>query len=172
MCWIIKGVWVKNLKATLLFVDFSKAFESTHIAKMEQIFLADSFHKETVTSTMILYKNTTAMIHLDYGDTNLFDIVTGVLQEDTLVQFLSIICQDYIQRISRDQMKKSSFTLKKAKSKWYPAEKNTYEDYVDDLVLLSNTAAQVESLLHSLEQAARDSGLYVNLDKTELMCFE
>ena len=34
---------------------------------------------------MILYKNTKAMIHSLDGDTDLFEIVAGVLQEDTLV---------------------------------------------------------------------------------------
>ena len=36
-CWIIEGVCAKNLKATLLFVDFSKEFDSIHWGKMEQI---------------------------------------------------------------------------------------------------------------------------------------
>ena len=32
-------VWRKNIKATLLFIDFSKAFDSIHRGKMEQILL-------------------------------------------------------------------------------------------------------------------------------------
>ena len=35
----------------------------------------------------------------------------------------------------------------------------TNADYTDDLALLTNTPAQAESLLHSLEQAARGIGL-------------
>ena len=37
--------------------------------------------------------------------------------------------------------------------------------------LLVDTPAQVESLLHSLEQTAKSIGLYVNLDKIDFMCF-
>ena len=37
---ILEGVRAKNLEATLLFVDFFKAFDSIHGEKMEQIFLA------------------------------------------------------------------------------------------------------------------------------------
>ena len=45
-------------------------------------------------------------------------------------------------------------------------------DYADDLALLLNTHTHtVESLLHSLEQAARSSGLYVNLYKAEFILF-
>ena len=42
----------------------------------------------------------------------------------------------------------------------------TIADYADDLVLLSNTPAQVESLLHSRDEAIGDHYLYVNVDKT------
>ena len=44
-------------------------------------------------------------------------------------------------------------------------------DYVDDLVLHANAPARAESLMHSLEQAVRGFGFYVNSDKTEFMCF-
>ena len=56
-----------------------------------------------------------------------------------------------------------------ASCKWYPAGPMKDADYADDLVLLANTPAQAESLLHSLEQAARGFCLYVNSDKTEFM---
>ena len=36
-------------------------------------------------------------------------------------------------------------------------------DYTDDLVLLVNTPAQPESLLHSLEAEARGTGLFRNI---------
>ena len=53
----------------------------------------------------------------------------------------------------------NGFTLKKAKSRWYSAKTVIDEDYADDLVLLANTPAQAESLLHNLDWAARGIGL-------------
>ena len=44
-------------------------------------------------------------------------------------------------------------------------------DNTDDLALLSNTTFQAKSLQHSLKQAARAIGFYVNSDKIEFMCF-
>ena len=41
----------KILEVKLLFVDFSKAFDSIHREKMEQIFLANPLRKETVAAT-------------------------------------------------------------------------------------------------------------------------
>ena len=44
-------------------------------------------------------------------------------------------------------------------------------DYSDDLVLLANIPAQVESVLYSLDQATRSIGLNAKPDKKEFMCF-
>ena len=46
-----------------------------------------------------------------------------------------------------------------------------YAVYTDEIVLLATTPTQAESLLHSLEQAAGDIGLYMNADKMEYMYF-
>ena len=55
---ILEGVRVKNPHATLLFVDFTKVFDSIHRGKIEQILLAYGIPKETVAVIMILYRNT------------------------------------------------------------------------------------------------------------------
>ena len=44
-------------------------------------------------------------------------------------------------------------------------------DYADYLALLSNTPAQAESLLHSVEQVAGGIGLHVNANKTKVYVF-
>ena len=111
------------------------------------------------------------MVCLPDDDTNFFDIVVGVLQGDTLVQY-STICQDYIIWMSIDLIKENAFTLKLARSRWYPAETMRNADYTADLMLLTNTPAQAESLLLSLEQAAGGIGLYMNTNKTEFICFK
>ena len=51
---ILEGARAKNLQATLLFVDFTKAFDSIHRGKMEQILLAYGLPKETVAAITIL----------------------------------------------------------------------------------------------------------------------
>ena len=56
---------------------------------------------------------------------------------------------------------------KEARSRHYPTETIINADDTDDLVLLANTPAQAQFLLHCLKQAAKSIGLYANLDKTE-----
>ena len=42
------------------------------------------------------------------GDTGYFDILAGVLQEDTLAPYHFIICPDYVLRTSIDKIKKTA----------------------------------------------------------------
>ena len=168
---ILEGVRAKNLQATLLFVDFTKAFDSIHRGKMEQILLAYGLPKETVAAIMILYRNTKVKVRSPDGDTEYFDIVAGVLQGDTLAPYLFIICLGYVLRTSIDKIRENGFELTKRRSKRYRAKTITDADYADDLALLANTPNQAETLLHSLERAAAGIGLHVNANKTEYMCY-
>ena len=90
ICRILEGVPAKNLEATILFVDFTKAFDSIHRGKMKQILLAYGLPKETVEAIMMLYRNTKVKARSPDGDTDYFDIVAGVLQWDTLALYLLV----------------------------------------------------------------------------------
>ena len=50
------------------------------------------------------------------GNTDLFDIVTGVLQGDILPSYIFIICLDYVLQASIDLIKEIGFKLKKDKT--------------------------------------------------------
>ena len=163
---ILEGVRAKNLQATLLFVDFTKAFDSIHRGKMEQILLAYGLPKET-----ILYRNTKVKVRSPDEDSEYFDIVAGVLQGDTLAPYLFIICLDYVLRTSIEKIRENSFELTKKRSRRYPAKTITDADYADDTALLANTPNQAKTLLHSLERAAAGIGLHVNAHKTEYMYY-
>ena len=89
--WILEGVRAKNLEATILFVDLTKAFDSIHRGKMEQILLPYGLPKEIIAAIMMLYRNTKVKVRSPDGDTDYFDIVAGVLQGDTLAPYLFII---------------------------------------------------------------------------------
>ena len=119
---------------------------------------------------MLLYKNTKAIVHSSDGDTDFFNIVAW--RYACVICVYDIIYQDYVLQMSLDWIKENGFTLKKAKSKGYRAEPMIDADYAYDLMLLTNTPAQAETLLHSLKQAAGGIGLYVNANKTEFICFK
>ena len=66
---------------------------------------------------MMLYKNMKDTV----GDTDYFNIVTGVLQGETLAPYLFIICLDHVLRMSIDLMKEKDFKLAKERSRRCPA---------------------------------------------------
>ena len=148
---ILESSRTKKLQATLLFVDFIKAFDSIHRWKMEQILLAYGLPKETLAAITILYRNTKVKVGSPDGDTEYFDIVAGVLQVDTLAPYLFIICLDYMLRTSIDKIRENGFKLTKKRSRRYPAKTITNANYANDIALLANTPNQAEKLLHSLE---------------------
>ena len=111
------------------------------------------------------------MVRSPDGDTEFFKILASVLQGDTLAPFLFIICLDYILRISIDKIPQNGLILTQSTSPRYPTTTLTDADYADDLALFANTTDEASALLHSLEKAAGDTGLYVNATKTEFMCF-
>ena len=166
---IREGVRAKNMQATLLFADFTKAFDSIHRGKMERILLAFGLLKETVEAITVLYRNTKVKVRLSKGDTEYFDIVAGVLQGDTLAQYLFIICLYYVIRTSIDKIRENSFDMTKIRSRRYPAKTITDANYADDIAILANTPNQAETLLYSLGQAAAGISLHANAHKTEYM---
>ena len=65
---IREGVRSKILDATILFVDFAKAFGSIHSGKMEQILLTYCLPKETVAVMRMLYRKTKVKVRSPDGD--------------------------------------------------------------------------------------------------------
>ena len=130
---------------------------------MEQILLAYGLPKEIVAAMMILYRNTKVKVCSPDGNTDYFDIVTGVLQGDTLALYLVIICLDNVLRTSIDKIKENDFELTKKRSRRYLAKTITNTNYA----ILANEPTQTKTLLHSLERAAVGIGLHVNAHKME-----
>ena len=162
---ILEGVRAKHIQATLIFVDFTKAFDCIHRGKMEQILLAYGIPIETVAAITILYRNTKVKVRSPDGDTKYFDIVAGVQQGDTLAPYLFIICLDYVLRTSIYKIRQNGFELTKKRNRRYHATTITDADYADGIAILANTPDQAETLLHSLERAAAGISLYVNAHK-------
>ena len=116
------------------------------------------------------------MIGLLVGNIDFFDMITGILQGDTLLPCMYIICLNYILRTLIDLMKENGLILKKKKKKarsgWYLAEIIIHTSHADNLLLLANTPAQTEALLQSLKPAANSIVLYLNVNDIEFMCFK
>ena len=138
---------------------------------MEQILLVYGLPKETVAAIMMLYKNTKVKVHSSDGDTDFFDIPA---RSSTRWYFSPIsfynLPRPRTSNIDWFNERKWLYT-EKARSRWYPTQTITDADYADDIALQANTPATAESLQHRLEKTEGSTGLHVNVDKIEYMCF-
>ena len=166
---IIEEITFCNKTAALIFVDFSKAFDSVNRDTMFEILELYGIPVEIIAAIKVLYTNTQATVLTPDGETEPFDILAGILQGDTLAPFLFIIVIDYVMRTSVDSMKESGLLYQPRKSSRHPALYITDADFADDIALLSDNLAGAQALLSSLESAANCAGLHLNESKTECM---
>ena len=152
---IIEGVKRKHLKAAILFVDFSKAFDSVHRGMMLKILKAYGIPDQLIQAIGKLYEGTRAKVISPDGETDYFNILAGVLQGDTLAPYLFAIVVDYLMRkaISGNE-DELGFTLHPRKSRRIPSIDITDLDFADDIDLLSNEIQQVKQKLKHIDTEA------------------
>ena len=156
-----------NLDLAIVFVDFSKAFDSVDRDKMFEILELYGIPSKLIAAIRVLYTDTCSTILTPDGETAPFQIQAGILQGDTLAPFLFIIVVDYVLRMSVDTINSKGYQLKERVSSRHPAKYLTDTDFADDIALISQSLADAESLLQSLEKASNSVGLYLNEKKTE-----
>ena len=110
--------------------------------------------QETVNAIKVLYTDTKARVLTSDGETDTFDIVSGILQGDTLAPFLFIIVPDYVQRISLDAGYEKGLLIHPRRSKHHPSVHVIDLDFADDLAITSDTVQNAEEFLHAVEEAA------------------
>ena len=156
-----------NKDLALVFVDFSKAFDSVDRNKMFEILELYGIPPKIIDCIKVLYTDTSATILTPDGETEAFSILAGILQGDTLAPFLFILVVDYILRMSVDKISTKGYELRARQSSRHPAVHLTDTDFADDIALISQSLENAQSLLQSLEQASNCVGLYLNETKTE-----
>jgi len=169
---LIEEVKKLNLKAVLVFVDFKKAFDSVHREKMFKILRAYGIPDKIVDAIAAMYKDIQARVITPDGETELFDIVAGVLQGDTLAPYLFAIVLDYVMRKAIDGREEElGFHLVKRKSRRVGPVTITDTDFADDIALISELMSQAQELLSRVEIEAAKVGLHCNAKKTEAMLY-
>ena len=158
-----------NKEAIISFVDFRKAFDSVSREKMFEILPLYGIPDKIVSAIRALYTSTKAKVVSPDGDTALFDIQAGVLQGDTLAPFLFILVLDYVLRISVDTINNKGIKIKSKLGSRNSALHLTDLDFADDLALISENIQNASELLHALEKAASQVGLFCNEGKTEFL---
>ena len=139
---------------------------------MLQILSAYGIPKKILTAIEVMYNETLAKVISPDGSTELFKIMKGVLQGDTLAPYLFVIVLDYALRkaiIGREE--ELGFLLESRRSRRYQAKCLTDLEFADDIMLASNEISQAQELLSCVERFSYEIGLELNVKKTKCMLF-
>jgi hypothetical protein len=164
---ILEECKIGNRSAAIVFVDFSKAFDSINRDALFHILSLYGVPAPITDAIRLLYDSSHSRVKTIDGLTDFFRTLIGVLQGDTLAPFLFIIVLDYVLRncMTLDH----GLTIIPRQSRRVPAVRVTDLDFADDLALTADTIEQVQQLLSDLETAAAHVGLAMNASKTEYM---
>jgi len=169
---IIEGIKSNQLPAIITFVDFRKAFDSISRTTMFKILSAYGIPQELVTAIALIYDDMRAKVLTPDGETEWFNMYTGVMQGDTLSPYLFIIVLDYVLRqTTKGKEEELGITLTPRKTRRVGPKTVTYLDFADNLAIISNHVNQAQTFLYQLEDAARTVGLTINSSKTKVMTF-
>ena len=169
---IIEGIRSNNLPAIITFIDFKKAFDTIHRGRMLQILKAYGVPDQLTNAIADIYKDTKAKVISPDGETEVFEILAGVLQGDTLAPYLFVIVLDYALREAIDGREEElGFHLTKRRSRRIGPTVLTDLDFADDIALLSEEMSQAQTLLNRVETSVGKVGLKMNAAKTKFMSF-
>ena len=149
---LIEGAQRGDRRLISIFVDFKKAFDSIDRTRMFAILTAYGIPPKVVAALKSLYRETQAFVRTSDGNTDFFDITTGVLQGDTAAPCLFIIALRIV-----FHNPKLGFEVQPRKSSRHPAIHVTDLDFADDLAIVTEDVQHAQELLRALEDAAADN---------------
>ena len=95
-----------------------------------------------------------------------FEVTKGVLQGDVLAQFLFVFSIDFLIKNSGDG---HGFVTHPRRSRRDPAKISNDMDLAADITLLSSSKKDAQLQLRSHNEAVKEVGLPINIEKTEVM---
>ena len=143
-------------------------FDPIYTENLEEILLAYGLPKDIFAVIIMFCRNMKTTVHSPNGDIDFFNTVAGVLQGNTFVLYLFIICLYYalwkstdLKEIALRPAPPPQKKKKTTRSRRYPAETITDTDSAEDIALI-NTPTKAECLLSFLDEATWGFDFHVN----------
>ena len=145
--------WKTSRGYTILFLDFSKAFDFIHRGKVEQILLAYGLLKETYSHNDALWKHESQSSLTGWRHRFLRHCCWSSVRRTINTLSVFNLPSQRTWNVDKCNKRKCLYIKKKARTSRHPAETIMDTDYADDM------------------QATGNISLHMNANKTDYMCF-
>lgn len=160
---------LRKKTAVIVYVDFSKAFDSVDREALRQIIAFYGVPNQLSRAVNALFTGTSAVVRTPDGITEPFSTTSGILQGDTLAPFLFVLAIDYILRHSILPHPEDAHTVVPRRSSRYPTVSLSVLAYADDIALLADDTESAARMFQRVQNEGAKIGLKVNTQKTEFM---
>ena len=164
---IIDDCRTRQISASIVFVDFRKAFDSVSHGQIPRVLALYGVPEELIAAVMDLYQGTTTEVIITHRNMDTFNTSSGVLQGDTLAPFIFIIMLDYVLRHSLSD--EDSYELVPRRSRRLAAVPLAALAYADDIALICRDPAAAQRTLARLHEHGLSVGLRISAPKTEVL---
>ena len=155
---------VSKSMTTIIFVDFSKAFDSIDRRAISILLSKYGVSELLIANVMQFYIGTSAVVATAHGNTENFPTISGAPQGYTLAPFLFITLLDYVLREAHVN-NIDGFTITPCRSSRFPAVRIGALVYADDIAITCDTIDQAENVFRRFEMNASKVCLKINLEK-------
>ena len=158
---LIEKVIAMNQQAFIMFIDYSKAFDSVCHSQLFDAFLEMGFPKHLITLLQSLYVNQRAIIRWNGEHTSEFEIGKGARQGCIVSPHLFVTYRP-TEKGMRDA-EASSFGITVG------GKAISNLRYADDTALIENSKEALEHLTRNVNEVGKQLNLKLNVKKTKLM---
>ena len=139
---------------------------------MLKILRAYGVPEQLVSAIGVLNTGTKTKVLSPDGEIDIFEILAGILQGDTLAPYIFAIMIDYAMRkATGNDALELEFKLDRKRSRRHNPDVITDLDFADDIALVTEELEQAQDFLYCVQENAAMIGLHPNSDKTEFMSF-
>ena len=153
---IMETAYEYGISIEMLFVDFQQAFDTISRKKLLEAMRTIGIPSKLIKLVAMTINKITAKVKTEEGETDEFEIKTGVRQGDVLSSTLFNIILEYIIRklnISDTIINKETQIIA----------------YADDVVIISRSKKKLIETCRKLIQESSEANMKINVDKTKYM---
>jgi exonuclease III len=151
-----------KIEGYLVSLDAKKAFDSVDHIFIDEVLRKFNFCTEFRNIVKVLYNQITSRVLVNGHLTNNFPILRSVKQGDALSCVLFILCMEVVIKSIKHNDNIEAIRLNGVKIP-------KVLSYADDIAILVANVQSIKSSIDDYNNFSKYSGLYLNVDKTEIM---